>query len=63
MVELASTGRVVATSRGRDFQVCEVRLDDGVLVLGAAGHEPVLRVGARVRLVPDTAVVRFALDD
>ena len=56
---LPATGRVVATTRTGGAQVCEVRLDNGLLVLGAVESSSPVHVGDRVSHVPHPTIVRF----
>jgi hypothetical protein len=61
-VALRPTGSVVARTTVADLQVGEVRLDDGVLVMGRIDADGSVCVGTRVVHVPDDHVVRFVVD-
>jgi uncharacterized OB-fold protein len=62
VVALAPAGTVAARTTVGPLQIGEVRLDDGVLVLGRLDADAPVAVGARVRHAPDDAIVRFVAD-
>jgi uncharacterized OB-fold protein len=59
---LAPAGSVTARTTVGALQIGEVRLDDGVLVLGRLDMDTPTAVGTRVRHCPDADVVRFVAD-
>jgi hypothetical protein len=61
-VALAPAGTVVARTTVGELQIGEVRLDEGVLVLGRIEADGPAVVGMRVLVVPDEDVVRFVAD-
>jgi uncharacterized OB-fold protein len=59
---LSAAGTVAARTTVGELQIGEVRLDDGVLVLGRIDADGPVAVGTRVLHVPDARLVRFVAD-
>jgi len=62
VVDLSSRGKIESCTRVGERNVCEIRLENGPLVMAGVDHSAPLAVGTTVRFEPRDHVLRFVSD-